>query len=196
MANNCFIYGLRDKDLSDYFYVGSTKRSPSIRFRQHLGSARRRQTINKHLEAKILKVGVDSVVLDVLEETPSEGRSVCEYSWITKLRAQGCSLTNIQLSEEEARARCQKESDWQRYLDSILTPEHVLWQLGKLEEPVIAVNPRFQPLAIKLHDAAVLIFRTLVSIDRNEWFKLLGVDPECELSDTIRTRIKALPLLC
>lgn len=192
----CYIYGLRPKDSSDYFYVGSTKRTVKIRLRQHLDSAKRKRSVNKHLEAKIVKIGLENIACDVLEETSSDQRSVCEYSWITKLRAQGLKLANIQLSEAEARDRCRKESEWQKYLESIFRPDYVLQQLAKLEEPVVAENPRYQSLAMKLHDFAVMAFRTLIDKHKDEWFQKLGIDQECELSDIIQTRIKALPLLC
>jgi hypothetical protein len=196
MSNDrVFIYGLRANGCSDYFYVGSTKRTVTVRLRQHLDSAKHKRTVNKHLEAKILKIGLANVVCDVLEETSTENRSGCEYSWIAKLREHGQKLANIQLSDIEARNRCRQESEWEKYLESIFTPDYVLWQLDKLEEPVVAQNPRYQSLAVGLHDLAVRYFQALTGKHKTEWFQKLGIDPECELSGVIQTRIKALPLL-
>lgn len=189
------IYGLREKGASDYFYVGSTKRKPAIRLRQHLKSAQDRSMVNRHLQNKILKIGIPNVEIEVLEVATPADRFECEYRWITKLREQGARLTNIQLTSTTERHHAKTKSDWQKYLDQIFTLAHVLTTLDYLERPVIAQNPRFQAIALELHKRAVNHLKTLITDCKTAWFEKLGITEECELSDTIQTRIRALPSL-
>lgn len=92
---DCYIYGLRWKDSSVYFYVGSTKRAVSVRLENHLCNARAERGPNKHLIRKIRAVGPANVIADTLEVANEQTRFEREYHWINKLKHQGMNLCNI-----------------------------------------------------------------------------------------------------
>lgn len=90
-----FVYGIRAKDSSEYFYVGSTKTTIKRRFKQHLMDVRRGNHCNPHFSNKAKKLGIENVTIDVLEECAEHLRFERELWWIEHLTSQGVKLTNL-----------------------------------------------------------------------------------------------------
>lgn len=90
------IYGLRAVDTDTYFYVGSTKRSLSHRLSQHLGNLR----LNRNLwfVSTFYQIGIENVVIDLLETVPKSNQFQVETRWIKRLLAEGHHLTNLLLN--------------------------------------------------------------------------------------------------
>lgn len=89
MRGICFIYGLRAKDATRYFYVGSTKHSVSHRWGKHQEQLVKNR--NLHFVRTVQSIGVANVVVDILEEVSADLRFEREAFWIQTLP----SLTNI-----------------------------------------------------------------------------------------------------
>lgn len=85
------IYGIRAKDRDRYFYVGSTKHSLARRLMGHKDSIRRGSNKNRHFVRTVNGIGLDSLVIEQIEECPAEHRFERERHWINKLSG----LTNI-----------------------------------------------------------------------------------------------------
>jgi hypothetical protein len=94
-VKKCSVYGLRHRDLTDYFYVGSTKHDPLTRLKAHIHHSRSAHPFNRHLVSTIKNLGAGNIVVDVLEETDENGRFLRENWWIAKLSADGVRLTNL-----------------------------------------------------------------------------------------------------
>lgn len=89
LSDECFIYGLRAKDSSRYFYVGSTKLGVAERWDGHRrGLASNR---NQHFVRTVQAIGVDNVVAVALEKVPASRRFERESHWINSLPG----LTNL-----------------------------------------------------------------------------------------------------
>lgn len=88
------IYGLRAHDSGKYFYVGVTCYRASERLTSHLCDVRRGTHSNKHFTNKVLQVGEDNVVLDVLERPLLAVRWQRESFWIKERLAVGDKLVN------------------------------------------------------------------------------------------------------
>lgn len=105
------IYGLRAADSDTYFYIGSTKRLPKYRLKQHLTSIRMGKNGNGHLVRKVCLVGPENVVIDVIEECDDDVRFEREYFWIQHYLQNGVSLTNMVLSLSQ--------EDWKRQSSAV-----------------------------------------------------------------------------
>jgi len=88
------IYGLRAKDSDQYFYIGSTRHTANRRLSGHLSAIRHGTKRNRHFVNKANKVGLDNIVVDVLEETTREQQFEREKWWIQDMLAQGVNLVN------------------------------------------------------------------------------------------------------
>lgn len=89
-----FIYGLRQKDLTEYFYIGSTKFEVAVRFAQHISDVERGTHTNAHFMNKVIKMGVENITFDVLSEVDENYRYIAESEWIQRLHDTGHHLVN------------------------------------------------------------------------------------------------------
>jgi hypothetical protein len=90
----CYIYGLRAKDSTELFYVGSTKFLPDDRLKAHLYEVEAGTHKNRHFANKVRKIGLKNVVVDILEEVTEVERWHKEQERIANLVACGVKLTN------------------------------------------------------------------------------------------------------
>lgn len=90
-----YVYGLRGKDDSQYFYIGTTKFSPEKRLKQHLYSVSTDANNNKHFVNKVRKIGMSNIVVDVIETCANSERFEREEFWIKKYLSDGIKLTNL-----------------------------------------------------------------------------------------------------
>lgn len=118
----CYIYGLRDKSDTRYFYVGSTKKLPAQRLREHLDYIRLGYNKNRHLVHKVNKVGVENVVIDALETCTPIDRFDLEYLWLNRLAAEGHPLTNI----VKAPIWLAAEAQWDEYELNLVHANNIL----------------------------------------------------------------------
>ncbi len=175
------IYGLRAVDSAEYFYVGRTRFDKDKRLAVHLAYARAGKTSNKHLERKLLKVGLDRVVSDVIEMVPRDLEAEREYFWINTLP----NLCNLKLVE--------LPGSYREYADKVRDPGYfgqvlTVLEAGKSPCP----NPRDQSLADKFYDVAVAASKEMV----NRWdevVSLLWPHIPSETVNQFRSRIEALP---
>lgn len=87
------IYGIRDANSQQYFYVGSTKHAPERRLSQHLHL----YSQGKHTPgfAYCLDViGVENLEIDLLDVVGDDRREACEFEWIERLLEQNHPLVN------------------------------------------------------------------------------------------------------
>lgn len=91
MKGKCFIYGLRARDSSRYFYVGSTKISLAERWAKHREQIRCGLNKNLHFVRTVEAIGIENVVCERIEEVMPSKRFERESYWINTLPA----LTNI-----------------------------------------------------------------------------------------------------
>lgn len=104
------IYGIRGKDDSLYFYVGSTKYTAEYRFQQHLEQIKGRFNKNRHFVNKAFKVGLDNLVVDTLIKCEPSKQFEIEHEWIECLKALGHPLTNMVYNGEYVK-KAEKNSD-------------------------------------------------------------------------------------
>lgn len=82
MSDKCYIYGLRAQDSDKFFYVGSTKRSLEWRLgkhRNHIVSGLHR---NPEFTRVAKEIGVDNIVIGLIEEVEQDQRFQRERHWI------------------------------------------------------------------------------------------------------------------
>ncbi len=167
------IYGLRAVDSAEYFYVGRTRFDKDKRLAVHLAYARAGKTSNKHLERKLLKVGLDRVVSDVIETVPRELESEREYFWINTLP----NLCNLKLAE--------LPGSYREYSDKVRDPDYFARMLTALERGKRKCpNPKDQQLADRFFDVAVLALKRLAS--------QFGLSFSTDLNQGFTARIEAL----
>lgn len=112
------IYGIRALNGSVYIYIGSTKHEVQKRFEEHLYQIKSDIHINKHFARKARKIGLDNLVVDVIEECPEDVRFVREHDLINDYLKNGHPLTNIRLAPWELEART-------KYDEYELKPHHM-----------------------------------------------------------------------
>lgn len=89
-----YVYGLREREFAQYFYVGSTKFEVEYRVSQHLYEVEHGTHANAHFLNKVNRIGLSNVVFDILDEVNEEMRYICESDWIDKLLNDGHPLVN------------------------------------------------------------------------------------------------------
>lgn len=180
MAENiCYIYGLKTKD-TDYFYVGSTKHEPNHRLAQHLYNIRYNYTKNKHFRNKISQLGVENVVVEVIEKVVLDQRFIREYFWIEKIISDGTNLTNIIRSYDEYVCKFPVS-------DEILLPDDFIDKVMGF----ISSKPSKSSRLLSALDAALMKIIQLVFATPNQqrqvWFEeYLGASRYCDLRKQIQ----------
>jgi len=81
----CYIYGLRAKDSTTYFYVGSTKRNLDWRLGKHKNHVTSGLHRNPEFTRVVQEIGIDNLVIELLEECAQDQRFQRESYWINKL---------------------------------------------------------------------------------------------------------------
>ncbi len=89
-----WIYGLRARNSTQYFYVGCTRESVIERFEQHLYDVKHGFHKNKHFVNKVRKIGFDNIAYDILETVNLSNQFQAERQWIKKLISEGHKLVN------------------------------------------------------------------------------------------------------
>lgn len=157
------IYGLRAVNSLMYFYVGSTKHSAAVRFRQHLDGLGRNG--NRRFVNKIRTIGRVNVCCDVLDEVAVSDRWDAEYGQIAKLRALGHPLVNVVTAESYSRhLAVPPPSRTRRNIAMLLSP--------RLADPK-SYDPRFRDLCVGLHESALKIVKCI--LDSPEEREALGL---------------------
>lgn len=110
------IYGIRAKDQSEYFYVGSTGRPLGRRLSDIRWAAQAGATKNRLLDAKAVEIGVENLVIEALATADKSNRIEIERRTIINCIAQGMPLVNIQLRTEKSKPTSQRQAqDSQRF---------------------------------------------------------------------------------
>lgn len=146
--DTCYIYGLRAKNSTELFYVGSTKFLPDDRLKAHLYEVETGTHKNKHFANKVKKIGLSNVVVDILEEVTEVDRWRKEQERIANLVRSGVKLTNrihngvnFEISDAVA-----------EYENYTLTKEKFLLGVKLSQEsPPLAEYPRNQGILNALH---------------------------------------------
>lgn len=85
MKETCYIYGLRSKDATEFFYVGSTKRELGWRLGKHKNHCVSGLHRNPEFTRVVKEIGVDNIVIDLIEEVNQDERFQRERYWINTL---------------------------------------------------------------------------------------------------------------
>lgn len=85
MGDTCHIYGLKAKDATTYFYVGSTKRDLEWRLGKHRNHCASGLHRNPEFNRVVKEIGIDNLVIELIETVPQEQRFQRESYWINKL---------------------------------------------------------------------------------------------------------------
>lgn len=85
MGNTCYIYGLKAKDATDYFYVGSTKRDLAWRLGKHKNHINSGLHRNPEFTRVAQEIGLDNLVIELIEEVEQDQRFQRESHWIRTL---------------------------------------------------------------------------------------------------------------
>ena len=161
-----YIYILKDDAGNAPFYVGSTL-YPEKRKQDHLTAVRLGNNSNKHFCNKVRKVGLDSVVLEVIEETDDVSRWDRESAWIQHYVDAGISLTNRYHNGFEYEVICDKRDE---YDSTELTPEK--WMIAEsIRENRSQTD---DGIVQALEDAIVAIMETIERKYPSEIAALLG----------------------
>lgn len=136
------VYGIRSKNTTDYFYIGSTKHSLEIRLKGHIDAIKRGNNKNRHFTNKVKRVGIENLVIELIEECAEEIRFIREYEIIGEYLRRGISLTNKVVSARDFELHRANE-EWDNFQ---LTPFHVVSIVSALESGVPKNGD-------KLHDA-------------------------------------------
>lgn len=91
--NDVVIYGIRKLNTKRYVYVGQTVRHLEERWARHIQDAAKKKHVNKDLE-KFLNANRGFIVLDVLEFTNTNRKTIREKYWINRLKHEGHNLLN------------------------------------------------------------------------------------------------------
>lgn len=81
----CYIYGLRAKDSTQFFYVGSTKRDLQWRLGKHINHLASGLHRNPEFTRLAQEIGVDNIVIELIEEVDQDQRFQREAHWINTL---------------------------------------------------------------------------------------------------------------
>lgn len=85
MGDTCHIYGLKAKDATTYFYVGSTKRDLEWRLGKHRNHCASGLHRNPEFNRVVKEIGIDNLAIELIETVPQEQRFQRESYWINKL---------------------------------------------------------------------------------------------------------------
>jgi hypothetical protein len=85
VGNTCFIYGLRAKDSEQFFYVGSTKRDLQWRLGKHKNHVTSGLHRNPEFTRRAKEIGLDNIVIELIEEVDQDQRFQRESYWIRTL---------------------------------------------------------------------------------------------------------------
>lgn len=118
-----YIYALRERAADKPFYIGSTL-YPNKRLADHLAAVQNGTNANRHFCNTVRKIGLDRVVMDVVEIVPKEARWDAEVDWIKRTVGQGVNLTNRYHNGFEYTERRKVEEYGEEYA---LTPEKWHW---------------------------------------------------------------------
>lgn len=102
VASTAYIYGLRDKSSDRYFYIGSTRKILRARLTEHLGNMRR-GTHTDYFSNAARKIGVENIVIDLLDTVTAADRFTREYEIIQIYRAEGHRLANVMHTSADER---------------------------------------------------------------------------------------------
>lgn len=84
-STTCYIYGLRAKESTDYFYVGSTKRDLAWRLGKHANHIASGLHRNQRFTEIFNSIGAEHIVIELLEEVEQGQRFIREAHWINML---------------------------------------------------------------------------------------------------------------
>ena len=85
MSDTCYIYGLKAKDATGYFYVGSTKRDLAWRLGKHKNHCASGLHRNAEFTRVAQEIGLDNITIELIEEIPQDQRFQRESHWIRTL---------------------------------------------------------------------------------------------------------------
>lgn len=85
MSDKCHIYGLRAKDSTQFFYVGSTKRDLQWRLGKHINHINSGLHRNPEFTRRAQEIGVDNIAIELIEEVDQDQRFQREAHWINTL---------------------------------------------------------------------------------------------------------------
>lgn len=83
--NTCYIYGLRAKDATEFFYVGSTKRDLQWRLDKHKNHCASGLHRNPEFNRVVKEIGIDNLTIELIEEVDQDQRFQRESHWIRTL---------------------------------------------------------------------------------------------------------------
>lgn len=174
-----YVYAIRAPSDNAYFYIGSTRTTPKARFDHHKTLARQGKHYNRHLMHKLLQVGLDLAVLEVIAVCSVRDQFDVEHAFIAEYIKNGHPLTNIKLTPEVP-SRSAQES----YVDFVTDPGRLLSGVRYLRSgPYKSATPGMQSIADRLHEVSLRL------IDRAE--QLLGCDIEDHLEAVLRAKTQA-----
>lgn len=152
----CVVYGLRQRGVFEYFYVGSTKKTVGERLKEHFDGLKWNK--NRHFTRKILKIGTEQIVADTLEMVSPEDRFHREFAWIGDLLACGVKLTNV-VVDASTYPRCQARDEHE---ERITDPAFLLAGFLEAVQGRPAADPRHQKLLEGLDRVTKVIFRSIL----------------------------------
>lgn len=85
MGDTCYIYGLRASNSSQFFYVGSTKRDLQWRLGKHKNHVISGLHRNPEFTRRAREIGLDNIVIELIEEVDQDQRFQRESHWIKTL---------------------------------------------------------------------------------------------------------------
>lgn len=85
MGDTCYIYGLRANDSDQFFYVGSTKRDLQWRLGKHKNHVISGLHRNPEFTRRAKEIGLDNIVIQLIEEVDQDQRFQRESYWINTL---------------------------------------------------------------------------------------------------------------
>jgi hypothetical protein len=165
-----YVYGLRAADSADYFYVGSTKKTPAVRLKEHLAPARLGCNRNLYFVRTVRRVGPENVVADTLQRVCPGEQFVREYEWVARFLNAGARLTNI-VTDARTYVSSREQED---YCEEVIEPGRLLAGLASLFDDVPTPNPRDQALADKFRDVALVYLRHLLTHYREPFLAYLA----------------------
>lgn len=118
MGDTCFIYGLRANDSEHFFYVGSTKRDLEWRLGKHKNHVISGLHRNPEFTRRAKEIGLDNIVIQLIEEVDQDQRFQRESYWINTLP----DLVNVVKNPDGGRSTGEAETliDWSDEDDTVL----------------------------------------------------------------------------